>query len=279
VLNAAGFDANSVSSYFGLTDENLVHNPRVRDIAAAISRQRSDVLDVGCGFGTFFHLLGDGVRYEGIDIALPKDGGCQPSRENCRLQWADCCKPFPFEAGSFENVVSFWCLEHVGEPRRMLTEMARVLKPGGKLYLIFPNYDNPLRRCPSFWCDLGEDDSLQSLRRDFKFTRALRQVYRRAGYFVRQWAKQMVLDCSRLSVFEINKDPAYKYLPWARDRDAIHIVSGRSVTRFLTRAGLRLLETNNNPWSSRIFLLGSFFRREPEYALVFEKQRLPSSSS
>jgi SAM-dependent methyltransferase len=278
VRKTAGFNVNSVGSYSGLTDENLVHNPRVRGIAAAISRQQSDVLDVGCAFGTFCHLLADGVRYVGIDIALPKDGGCQSARANCHLQWADCCEPFPFETDVFENVVSFWCLEHVAEPRRMLTEMARVLKPGGKLYLIFPNYDNPLRRCPSFWCDVVEDDSLQSLRRKFRFARALRQAYRRVSYFARQWAKQMFLDCSRLFVFEINKDPAYKHLPWAPDRDAIHIVSGRSVRRFLIRAGLQLLETNNNPWLSRIPLFGSFFRHEPEYALVFEK-RLPSSSS
>src|SRR6185503_19003474 len=39
----------------------------------------------------------------------------------------------PYPSGSFDKVVSVSCLEHFGDPLQGLLEMARVLKPGGRL--------------------------------------------------------------------------------------------------------------------------------------------------
>jgi SAM-dependent methyltransferase len=41
---------------------------------------------------------------------------------------------------SFDTVVSCETVEHVPDPRRALGELARVLKPGGRLLLTTPNY-------------------------------------------------------------------------------------------------------------------------------------------
>ena len=41
---------------------------------------------------------------------------------------------------SFDTVISCETIEHVPEPRAALAEFARVLKPGGRLFLTTPNY-------------------------------------------------------------------------------------------------------------------------------------------
>ena len=41
---------------------------------------------------------------------------------------------------SFDTVISCETIEHVPEPREALAEFARVLKPGGRLFLTTPNY-------------------------------------------------------------------------------------------------------------------------------------------
>jgi SAM-dependent methyltransferase len=45
----------------------------------------------------------------------------------------------PFADGSFDACVNIVTLEHVREPAAALAEMARVLKPGGRLLLIVPH--------------------------------------------------------------------------------------------------------------------------------------------
>ncbi|MCI0400647.1 MAG: class I SAM-dependent methyltransferase [Gammaproteobacteria bacterium] len=43
-------------------------------------------------------------------------------------------------AASFDTVISCETIEHVPDPRKALCELARVLKPGGRLFLTTPNY-------------------------------------------------------------------------------------------------------------------------------------------
>ncbi|MBT8228697.1 MAG: methyltransferase domain-containing protein, partial [Bacteroidia bacterium] len=45
----------------------------------------------------------------------------------------------PFEEGTFDIVVSSEVIEHVPDPLKAITEMHRVLKPGGILVLTTPN--------------------------------------------------------------------------------------------------------------------------------------------
>jgi SAM-dependent methyltransferase len=47
----------------------------------------------------------------------------------------------PFAAGSFDSVLCTQVLEHVCEPLRVLEEVRRVLKPGGRLVLTAPQYN------------------------------------------------------------------------------------------------------------------------------------------
>lgn len=57
-----------------------------------------------------------------------------------RFQFGD-VKSLPFQSVSFDAVVSFETIEHVHDPADMVAEVARVLRPGGKLILSTPNRD------------------------------------------------------------------------------------------------------------------------------------------
>ncbi|HEV2302254.1 MAG TPA: class I SAM-dependent methyltransferase [Stellaceae bacterium] len=46
----------------------------------------------------------------------------------------------PFDSGFFDVVLSSNVLEHVVDPPRVIAEIARVLKPGGYMHIIVPNY-------------------------------------------------------------------------------------------------------------------------------------------
>jgi SAM-dependent methyltransferase len=52
-----------------------------------------------------------------------------------QLSWAD---------ASFDVAISCETIEHVPDPRRAIRELARVLRPGGLLYLTCPNYLNAM---------------------------------------------------------------------------------------------------------------------------------------
>lgn len=53
----------------------------------------------------------------------------------------------PFEDGTYDIVLSMQVLEHVTDPQKVVQEMARVLKPGGQLFLTTPQ-SSPLHNLP-----------------------------------------------------------------------------------------------------------------------------------
>jgi SAM-dependent methyltransferase len=54
----------------------------------------------------------------------------------------------PIKSNSFQNIVSYFVIEHVKNPRRHFKELARMLKPGGYLILGGPGDVYPTHRMP-----------------------------------------------------------------------------------------------------------------------------------
>lgn len=114
-----------------------------REISARTSLEGKLVLDVGCGFGGAVTALSKmGASCVGIDIRDDELNLCgrrlalhgvDPS-----LLCADALR-MPFSTETFDVVVCTDMLEHVKKRGALLTEIARVLKKGGLLYLAFPN--------------------------------------------------------------------------------------------------------------------------------------------
>ncbi len=99
----------------------------------------NQLLDVGCGDGSLNLLLDGKVRWVvGVDGAL---SACREARaKGFSVQCADlnACH-LPYRDGIFDAVSCLDVIEHVLDPRHLLRELARVLRPQGILVLTTPN--------------------------------------------------------------------------------------------------------------------------------------------
>lgn len=155
----AEVEAHLRRQYEGVFDEPLI-NLHVADfiesslaarLAAVVAREArpGDVLlDVGCGYGAFvLACRAQGLDARGFELA-PFEVAI--ARRRLRRQEADAdagtvfhqgsAERLPFDDAQFDIVTLLNVLEHVPDERPVLDEAMRVLRPGGKLLVICPNY-------------------------------------------------------------------------------------------------------------------------------------------
>lgn len=128
---------------FELIERHLGHPGHVR------------ALDIGCGVGALDKLLAERLgRLEGVDVSAESvrmAGQAVPTGHFCPYDGAT----LPYPDGCFDFVLTVCVLHHV-PPQRwpgFVTEMTRVLRPGGLAAIIEHNPYNPLtrvvvNRCP-----------------------------------------------------------------------------------------------------------------------------------
>jgi len=90
------------------------------------------VLDLGCGTGHSWTELAPRETV-GVDV----EAGALAGQERETHQ-AD-MRTLPFAAASFDAVVSIQSIEHVPDARPVLSEVTRVLTPGGRAIFVTPN--------------------------------------------------------------------------------------------------------------------------------------------
>jgi len=128
--------AQSSGGRFGRGAES----PAERVVAGAALVPRADrLLDVGCGAGALGLLVGERARRcVGVDGALAVLG--KAAAHGVSVQCADLdAAHLPYRDAAFDAVTCLDVLEHVLDPRHLLRELARVLRPGGVLVLTTPN--------------------------------------------------------------------------------------------------------------------------------------------
>jgi SAM-dependent methyltransferase len=128
---AAGYDAHD--------------NPMVAATGWALDRDPLDcagaaVVELGCGTGRHAGRVLDAgaVAYVGVDgspgmLAIAR-GRCADPR--ARFVEADLAAPLPLAAGSFDLALIVLVIEHVSALDALLAEVARLLRPGGRLRLV-----------------------------------------------------------------------------------------------------------------------------------------------
>ena len=94
------------------------------------------MLDVGCGTGVLARAAADRVTSAGKIIGLDRNIGMLAVARRIRpdIEWREGdAKELPFNDASFDAVVSQFALMYFTERTTALSEMIRVLKPGGRL--------------------------------------------------------------------------------------------------------------------------------------------------
>lgn len=113
----------------------------VQGLTQAAPYARGIMLDIGCGYKPYTKLFAPYVRkHIGTDVPVSLHG-----IESIDL--ASSALNLPFQDQVFDTVLATEVMEHVPEPKRMLAEITRILKPDGILILSVP-FHEPLHELP-----------------------------------------------------------------------------------------------------------------------------------
>ncbi|HZP75376.1 MAG TPA: class I SAM-dependent methyltransferase [Pseudolabrys sp.] len=101
------------------------------------------ILDVGCGTGAFTALLHErGYQPTGLDISPKSITLARRKFPSIEFTEGD-AENLPFADASFDGVLLSGIVHHFPDPRRLVSEVLRVLKPGGRFMAFDPNRANP----------------------------------------------------------------------------------------------------------------------------------------
>ena len=116
---------------------------------AAGERLHGKVLVDGCGVGAYLSRLAPlSDMAVGLDIELPR---VQESQEFTPNVFCAAGEFVPLTSDSFDLVFSHEVLEHVQDDQKAISEMVRVLKPGGRIVLFCPNRGYPFETHGHYW--------------------------------------------------------------------------------------------------------------------------------
>jgi ubiquinone/menaquinone biosynthesis C-methylase UbiE len=134
-----------IDKYHEIAEESHADQMFSADLILRHARFSGSVLDVagGTGFNAEFLEISPN-RYICVDLSLR---GLEIAREKGRgfVVQADAAR-LPIRSSSVDNVLCSWLLEHFPNPKEILDEMIRVLRPGGKAAIWGPNWDNIFRK-------------------------------------------------------------------------------------------------------------------------------------
>jgi SAM-dependent methyltransferase len=117
----------------------------LRDFARSLGRA-DRALDLGCGDGRLTAELEAG-ELTAADVSRVALERARRRLPGARLAELDPDAPLPFEDGAFDLVLCAETIEHVRDVQLLLSEVRRVLRPGGTLALTTPA-SRPLVRPP-----------------------------------------------------------------------------------------------------------------------------------
>lgn len=158
--------------------ERTLRNLRLKKIVRHIAAN-SRVIDLGCGYDHYF--LRSITPH--LQSAVAMDLSVQPSTDpKIRAMAHDLNTTLPLTSDYFDAAVSMANLEHLSNPKGLLKEAYRILKPGGVLILTTPSiYAKPVLEFLAYRLHIISEPEI----RDHKmyFNRAiLRDYLQQAGF-------------------------------------------------------------------------------------------------
>jgi 2-polyprenyl-6-hydroxyphenyl methylase/3-demethylubiquinone-9 3-methyltransferase len=192
-----------------------VLNPlRARFVADRVKLAGTRVIDVGCGGGLLAETLARaGAKVTGIDLA---PGMIEVARLHAAEQGLDIdyrgSSAEEIGDGGFDVVTCMEMLEHVPEPARMTATLARLVRPGGAVFISTIN-----RNLKSFLLAIVGAEYLLKLipRGTHEYERLIRPAE------LARWARSAGLEMREMTGIEFNpftehctlgRDPSVNYL-------------------------------------------------------------------
>lgn len=107
------------------------------------------ILEIGCGRGGFACWLARhkpaaeivAADFAATAVAKGQAYAAQEGLANIKWETAD-IQALSYPDNFFDTVISCETIEHVPQPQKAISELVRVLKPGGRFFLTTPNYMN-----------------------------------------------------------------------------------------------------------------------------------------
>ena len=114
------------------------------------------ILDIGCGDGYLLHRVGlkypdadlHGLDYEEKAVKLANDYLVEYGHEPILTKGS--AYDLPFEDERFETILMTEVIEHLDDPERALSEVNRVLQPGGMFLVTTPNQQPDIEWDPEY---------------------------------------------------------------------------------------------------------------------------------
>lgn len=110
---------------------------------------RGQLLENGCGVGMYVERLTPFAQHV-IGLEFDFERAAQAHLRNLEIINAP-GEALPFPDCSFDAILSHEVLEHVQDDRLAVEEMARVLRPGGRILLFVPNRGYPFETHGIYW--------------------------------------------------------------------------------------------------------------------------------
>jgi SAM-dependent methyltransferase len=107
------------------------------------------VFEDGCGIGAYLRRLDEQAKQVvGLEIELERAHDAQQAAPQVVCGAGEF---LPFKGGLFDLVLSHEVIEHVADDRRAVSEIVRLLRPGGRLVLFCPNRGYPFETHGIYW--------------------------------------------------------------------------------------------------------------------------------
>jgi len=118
---------------------------QLRHLQAFLSEGRTRLLDVGTGNGYLLDVAVElGLEAHGVELSA--EASAKASLRHPGKIRVGTLEAAAYADGSFDVVAMTDIIEHIADPLTFFAEVARILRPGGLVFIITPNADSLTRK-------------------------------------------------------------------------------------------------------------------------------------